>query len=129
MDLVDRAMAALQRSVLPAVIARGGAVRVVAVQEGGTYRAYPELPPAERQVEIGDTADPARAQSWAAGSGASGATEPLAAVGTLRPSGVTPASGGGPSHGPSTRTSCPSRRSDRASPSTCPWTPPGMVSE
>jgi Fe-S cluster biogenesis protein NfuA len=34
MDLVDRAMAALQRSVLPAVIARGGAVRVVAVQEG-----------------------------------------------------------------------------------------------
>jgi Fe-S cluster biogenesis protein NfuA len=34
MDLVDRATAALQRSVLPAVIARGGAVRVVAVQEG-----------------------------------------------------------------------------------------------
>jgi Fe-S cluster biogenesis protein NfuA len=34
MDLVDRAMAALQRSVLPAVIARGGAVRVVAVEEG-----------------------------------------------------------------------------------------------
>jgi Fe-S cluster biogenesis protein NfuA len=27
-------MAALQRSVLPAVIARGGAVRVVAVEEG-----------------------------------------------------------------------------------------------
>jgi Fe-S cluster biogenesis protein NfuA len=34
MDLVDRVAAALQRSVLPAVIARGGAVRVVAVEEG-----------------------------------------------------------------------------------------------
>jgi Fe-S cluster biogenesis protein NfuA len=34
MGLVDRAMAALQRSVLPAVIARGGAVRVVTVEEG-----------------------------------------------------------------------------------------------
>ena len=39
-------------------------------------------------------------RSWAEGSGAIGATEPLAAVGTLRPRGVTPASGGGPSHGP-----------------------------
>ncbi len=38
-------------------------------------------------------------RSWAAGSGAIGATDPLAAVGTLLPSGVTPASGGGPSHG------------------------------
>ena len=34
MDLVDRAMAALRRSVLPSVIARGGTVRVVAVEEG-----------------------------------------------------------------------------------------------
>ena len=39
-------------------------------------------------------------RSCADGSGASGATEPFAAVGTLRPRGVTPASGGGPSHGP-----------------------------
>ena len=38
-------------------------------------------------------------------SGASGAIEPLAAVGRLLPSGVTNASGGGPSHGPSTRAS------------------------
>ena len=44
-------------------------------------------------------------RSWADGSGAMGATDPLAAVGTLLPRGVTPASGGGPSHGPSTRTS------------------------
>ncbi len=34
MDLVDRVAAALQRSVLPAVVARGGAVRVVAVEDG-----------------------------------------------------------------------------------------------
>jgi Fe-S cluster biogenesis protein NfuA len=34
MDLVDRAMAALRRSVLPSVIARGGTVRVVAVEDG-----------------------------------------------------------------------------------------------
>jgi hypothetical protein len=34
MDLVDRVAAALERSVLPTVVARGGAVRVVAVEEG-----------------------------------------------------------------------------------------------
>jgi Fe-S cluster biogenesis protein NfuA len=34
MDLVDRAAAALERSVLPAVIARGGIMRVVTVEEG-----------------------------------------------------------------------------------------------
>ena len=34
MDLVDRVATALQRSVLPAVIARGGVVRVVTVKEG-----------------------------------------------------------------------------------------------
>jgi hypothetical protein len=59
--------------------------------------------------------------------GAMGATEPLAASGTHIPSGVTPPSGGGPSHGPSTRTSCPSARNDRARPSTWPCTPPGKL--
>jgi Fe-S cluster biogenesis protein NfuA len=34
MDLVDRVAAALQRSMLPSVIARGGALRVVAVEDG-----------------------------------------------------------------------------------------------
>jgi Fe-S cluster biogenesis protein NfuA len=34
MDLVDKVEAALQRRVLPSVIARGGAVRVVAVENG-----------------------------------------------------------------------------------------------
>ena len=43
------------------------------------------------------------------GSGASGATEPLAAVGMVLPSGMTNSSGGGPSHGASTRASWPMR--------------------
>jgi Fe-S cluster biogenesis protein NfuA len=34
MDLVDRVAAALERSVLPSVIARGGGVRVVTVEDG-----------------------------------------------------------------------------------------------
>ena len=34
MDLVDRVATALERSVLPSVIARGGAVRVVGVEDG-----------------------------------------------------------------------------------------------
>jgi beta-N-acetylhexosaminidase len=39
---------------------------IVGLQEGGQYRAYPDLPPAQRQLDIGDlgTADGARA--WAA---------------------------------------------------------------
>ena len=60
-------------------------------------------------------------------SGAIGATEPLAAIGTESPSGVTEASGGGPSHGPSTRASSPRLRRARARPSTWPCTPPGSV--
>ena len=55
-------------------------------------------------------------RSCADGSGASGATEPLAAVGMLLPSGVTQPSGGGPSHGPSTRASWPLARSARHQP-------------
>src|SRR5262245_22590304 len=61
------------------------------------------------------------------GSGASGATEPFAAVGMELPNGMTNCSGGGPSHGASTRASCPRARSTRARPNTCPWTPPGTV--
>jgi beta-N-acetylhexosaminidase len=38
---------------------------VIAPQEGGPGRAFPDLPPAERQVEIGDFADPQRAGEWA----------------------------------------------------------------
>ena len=66
-------------------------------------------------------------RSWAETSGAIGATDPLDGVGMLTPSGVTPASGGGPSQGASTRTSWPIVRIVRASPSTCPWTPPGTL--
>lgn len=61
------------------------------------------------------------------GSGASGTIEPFAAVGRLLPSGVTNGSGGGPSHGPRTRASCPILRNSRAKPRTCTWTPPGIV--
>ena len=39
---------------------------IVAAQEGGIYRAFPELPPAERAIDIGDSADPERAQAWGA---------------------------------------------------------------
>jgi beta-N-acetylhexosaminidase len=42
---------------------------VVGRQEGGIYRAYSGLPPAEGQRQIGDTGDPARARSWAAQTG------------------------------------------------------------
>ena len=58
-----------------------------------------------------------------------GATEPLESHSTLGPTETTPGSGGGPSHGPTTRTSTPSLRSSRASPSTWPCTPPGRDSE
>src|SRR6476659_8243836 len=58
-----------------------------------------------------------------------GATEPLESHSTLGPTDTTPGSGGGPSQGPTTRTSTPSLRSSRASPSTWPWTPPGRESE
>jgi hypothetical protein len=46
------------------------------------------------------------------------AIEPFADVGRLSPSGVTNDAGGGPSQGPSTRTSCPRARRLRANPST-----------
>src|SRR4051794_1607092 len=58
-----------------------------------------------------------------------GATEPLEFHSMLGPTDTTPGSGGGPSHGPTTRTSTPSLRSSRARPSTCPCTPPGRDSE
>src|SRR5438128_2741852 len=66
-------------------------------------------------------------RSAQAGSGAIGATLPFDDSGTDLPSGVTPPSGGGPSHGASTRTSWPSDRSALARPSTWACTPPGGV--
>jgi beta-N-acetylhexosaminidase len=39
---------------------------LVAAQEGGIYRAFPELPPDERAIDIGDTASADRAEAWAA---------------------------------------------------------------
>lgn len=38
---------------------------IVAKQEGGEYRAFADLPPAERQLDIGDAAMPEKAEAWA----------------------------------------------------------------
>jgi beta-N-acetylhexosaminidase len=38
---------------------------VIGVQEGGQYRAYADLPPPERQLDLGASADPAAAQESA----------------------------------------------------------------
>jgi beta-N-acetylhexosaminidase len=63
---------------------------LVAAQEGGVYRTFPELPPAERAIDIGDEASPERAQAWAAetsraltGVGFTLNLFPVADVGTL----------------------------------------------
>ncbi len=60
---------------------------------------------------------------------AMGATDPLLGRRVLGPTLVMPGSGGGPSHGATMRASTPRWRNARASPSTCPWTPPKSVSE
>jgi beta-N-acetylhexosaminidase len=42
---------------------------LVAPQEGGPYRAFPDLPPAERELDLGDAADPRLAERWAGEAG------------------------------------------------------------
>ena len=42
---------------------------IAGAQEGGIYRSFSELPPAERAIDIGDTGAPERAQAWAAETG------------------------------------------------------------
>jgi beta-N-acetylhexosaminidase len=42
---------------------------VVAPQEGGPYRAFPDLPPGERELDVGDAADPLFAERWASEAG------------------------------------------------------------
>ncbi|MBA2545392.1 MAG: hypothetical protein H0V15_00810 [Solirubrobacterales bacterium] len=37
---------------------------IIGLQEGGVYRAYPDLPPAETQLEIGLGGDPQAARGW-----------------------------------------------------------------
>lgn len=39
---------------------------LVAAQEGGVYRSFPELPPTSREIDVGDTGSPDAAQAWAA---------------------------------------------------------------
>jgi beta-N-acetylhexosaminidase len=38
---------------------------IVATQEGGPDRSYPDLPPAEREIDIGDTGSVPQAEAWA----------------------------------------------------------------
>jgi beta-N-acetylhexosaminidase len=58
-------------SSLVGAIAKAGAADnripplVVAAQEGGVYRSFPDLPPAERAIDIGDLGSPDEAQAWA----------------------------------------------------------------
>lgn len=46
--------------------ANGSPPLIVGVQEGGNYRAYPDLPPAKTELQVGMTGDPAAARSWSA---------------------------------------------------------------
>ena len=46
--------------------AKGSPPLIVGVQEGGNYRAYPDLPPAQSELQVGLTDDPANARSWSA---------------------------------------------------------------
>jgi beta-N-acetylhexosaminidase len=52
---------------LSAAGAEGGRVPplIVGRQEGGGYRAYPDLPPAQTELQLGDTGDPAVAEASA----------------------------------------------------------------
>jgi len=64
---VDRSQGtALVRSLAPA---QAGSERIppliVAAQEGGAYRSFADLPPAQRQLEIGDEASGDTAAAWA----------------------------------------------------------------
>lgn len=45
--------------------AGGAPPLIAAAQEGGDYRAFPELPPEERQLDVGDLGSPERVQEWA----------------------------------------------------------------
>ena len=46
--------------------AKGSPPLIVGVQEGGNYRAYPDLPPAQSELQVGITGDPAAARNWSA---------------------------------------------------------------
>jgi beta-N-acetylhexosaminidase len=38
---------------------------IVGTQEGGSYRSYPDLPPSQSALEMGDQDDPGRVEAWA----------------------------------------------------------------
>ena len=87
----------------------GGVERADESAPGASCTVVIGRPGRERLVDVDDVEalvveGPDRAQGGRR-VGASGAIDPLAAVGRLLPRGVTNASGGGPSHGPRTRAS------------------------
>lgn len=50
------------------LVSDAGGPLFVTTQEGGEYRSLPDLPPVEREIEIGDRGDPAVAGRWSKGS-------------------------------------------------------------
>ena len=62
----DAAQGAALIDELRAAAAQGGQVPplVIANQEGGIYRSFADLPPSEREIEVGDSGDPQMAQRW-----------------------------------------------------------------
>jgi beta-N-acetylhexosaminidase len=64
--------AALIAELRAAGLAGGRIPPLIAVsQEGGPYRSLPDLPPAERQLDIGDSGSPRLAERWASTAAAS----------------------------------------------------------
>jgi beta-N-acetylhexosaminidase len=59
--------AGLNRAIHAANNGVEGAIRplVIGDQEGGAFRSYPDLPPAEGEADIGAAGDAARAETWA----------------------------------------------------------------
>jgi beta-N-acetylhexosaminidase len=61
------AAAGLNRAIHAANNGVAGGIRplVIGDQEGGAFRSYPDLPPAESEFDIGAAGDPAKAETWA----------------------------------------------------------------
>ena len=76
----------------------------------GSHSAFGDFHYEPYDTKLARTAKPAAVLQLAWYAGEIGATEPLESHSTLGPTDTTPGSGGGPSQGPTTRTSTPSLR-------------------
>jgi beta-N-acetylhexosaminidase len=65
---LDAAQGAALVGELRAAAEQGGPIPplVLARQEGGDYRSFADLPPAQTELQIGDSGDPRAAQTWSA---------------------------------------------------------------